>query len=482
MLPVLLVTVDSTVLNFALPSIATDLHPSAAVQLWLLDAYPLVLCSLLVAGGSLGDRLGRRSTLMAGTAGFALASIGAGIAPTAELLLAARIATGVFGAVILPATHSLLRSMFEDRGQRRLAIAVWSTGFAAGAAVGPVIGGWLIDGTGWPAVFFLAAPCALVLLLGAPVLIDESRDPHPGPLDLRSVVLSALMLGSIVAAIKRTAATGGDVVVIALAVVGIVAGALFVRRMMSTPDPMLDLRLLRRVEFAGPILVNLVSIASMTGFLFAAAQSLQLIEGLPPSRAAWVLVPGAVANVGAGLAVVRLVRLARPATVLAAGLLSSAAGSVLMAVPAGMSAAAVIGLAYVMIGVGVGAAGTVAGDLMMATIPPDRAGAASAVSETAYELGTVLGVTVFGGILTAAYSSSLTLPEGLTTGQRLDARATLAGAVDTAGTLPSATAEELTRAAAAAFGSGVFASSILSAALVLAAALATLVLLRRASA
>lgn len=478
-LPVLLVTIDNTVLNFAMPSIAADLRPGAALQLWLIDAYPLVLCSLLVAGGNLGDRFGRRRTLMIGLTGFALASLGAAFAPTAEVLLVGRIVTGVFGAVILPATHSLLRNMFHVRTQRRLAIAIWSTGFAAGAALGPILGGWLVGVAAWPAVFLIAVPFAVVLLIVAPLLLSESRDPEPGSLDLWSIVLSALALGPVVAAVKRAADSGPDALSWALAVIGVTAAALFVRRMLTAVNPMLDLRLLRRVGFAGPILVNLVSIASLTGFLFYAAQHLQLIVGLSPLEAAWTMAPGALANIIAGLAVVKMVKVVRPATAIAAGLLCSTAAYTLTAISSGSASLATICLAYILIGIGVGSAETLAGDMLMANIEPDKAGAASAMSETAYELGTVLGVTVFGGILTATYRSGLVVPEGMTPIQADAARATLSGAHAIAETLPTTTGEALMRAAGSAFDSGVLTTSTIGAVLMVAAATFVLTALRR---
>lgn len=482
MLPVLLVTIAHTSLYFALPVIATDLHPTASVQLWLIDAYPLILCSLLVAGGNVGDRLGRRRTLILGMCGFALSSLTAAFAPNAEFLLGARIAMGVFGALILPATHSLLRSMFEDRKQRRLAIAIWSTGFAAGAALGPMIGGALVQMFGWPAVFLPAVPFAAVLAVGAPLLISESRDPDPGRLDLWSIVLSALTLAPIVAAIKHAVDSGPDATVWALFVLGATAGTLFVRRMLTASNPMLDLRLLRRAGFSGAVLINLISVATMTWFMFYAAQHLQLVAGLTPLRAAWILVPGAVANILAGLAVVRLVRFARPATVMGTGLLFSAMAYSLIAVVGGDTTITAICLVYVLVGIGIGSAETLTNDLMLANIPPEKAGSATAVSETAYELGTVLGVTVLGGILTAAYRVTLDVPTTLDPGDAETARDTLAGAVDTAGTLPDPTASTLVTASHTAFEAGAFMTSLVCAGLMFVTALTAFTVLRRESA
>ena len=180
MLPVLLVSVDNTVLSFALPAISLDLAPTSIQQLWIIDAYPLVLASLLVTMGSLGDRFGRRRMLLIGATGFAAVSVLAAFAPTAALLIAARAGMGVFGAMLMPSTLSLLRGIFTDRDQRRLAIAVWAAGFSAGSALGPIVGGLLLEHFAWGSVFLLSVPVLVPLLVLAPLLVPESRDPNPG--------------------------------------------------------------------------------------------------------------------------------------------------------------------------------------------------------------------------------------------------------------------------------------------------------------
>ena len=189
MLPVLLVSVDNTVLSFALPQIALHLEPTSAQQLWIVDAYPLVLAGLLVTMGSLGDRFGRRRMLLIGASGFGVLSIAAAFVPSAELLIAARVGLGFFGAMLMPATLSLLRSIFRDREQRRLAIAVWAAGFSAGMALGPIVGGFLLEHFAWGSVFLLAVPVLLPLLLLAPLLGSESRRPNPGALYILGIVL-----------------------------------------------------------------------------------------------------------------------------------------------------------------------------------------------------------------------------------------------------------------------------------------------------
>ena len=208
MLPTLLVSVDNTVLSFALPAISRDLAPTAAQQLWIIDAYPLVLAGLLVAMGSAGDRYGRRRMLLIGSIGFTVLSVAAAFAPTAEALIAARAALGFFGAMLMPSTLSLLRTVFTDREQRRLAIAIWASGFAAGAALGPIVGGVLLEHFHWGSVFLLAVPVLVPMLILVPLLIPESRDPSPGRIDLVSTLLSLAAMGPVVYGIKSLATEG----------------------------------------------------------------------------------------------------------------------------------------------------------------------------------------------------------------------------------------------------------------------------------
>ena len=221
MLPVLLVSVDNTVLSFALPDIALALGPSSAQQLWIIDAYPLVLAGLLVTMGTLGDRFGRRRMLLIGATGFAAVSVLAAFAPSAAWLIAARAGMGVFGAMLMPSTLSLLRSIFTDRDQRRLAIAVWATMFSAGAALGPIVGGFLLEHFSWGSVFLMSVPVLLPLLVFAPLLVPESRDPRPGRIDPLSIALSMLTMVPIVYAIKEVAVHGFGVLPVILTVAGV---------------------------------------------------------------------------------------------------------------------------------------------------------------------------------------------------------------------------------------------------------------------
>jgi DHA2 family multidrug resistance protein-like MFS transporter len=472
MLPVLLISVDNTVLSFALPAISLDLRPSSTTLLWIVDIYPLVLAGLLVAMGTLGDRVGRRRLLLIGATGFGVVSVAAAFAPTAELLIAARAVMGFFGAMIMPSTLSLLRSMFLDARQRTMAIAVWAGAFAAGSSLGPIVGGVVLQHFSWGAVFLIAVPFLLPLVAFAGLLIPESKDPAPLRIDLISVALSMLTLAPLVFAIKTLTHDGVGGLGLGALALGLVAGALFLRRQLRIDNPLLDLSLFRNAPFAGSVLANFLAVFSLVGFLFFVSQHLQLVLGLDPLAAGLLLLPGAVLSVVAGLAAAYVVRRVPPRLVIVAGILLSAGGFGMIVLLRENLSAGVIMVAFGILSVGVGAAETISNDTILSSVPPDKAGAAAGVSETAYELGAVLGTAVLGAILAASYRAAVVLPDGLGSGAATQAGETLGGALGVAGELPGAQAAALTESAKAAFDSGVGVTSIIAVVLMLVAAAA----------
>lgn len=479
MLPVLLVSVDNTVLSFALPEISIALAPTGAEQLWIIDVYPLVLAGLLVTMGTLGDRFGRRRMLLIGATGFAVVSALAAFAPTAGLLIAARALLGFFGAMLMPSTLSLLRSIFQNRDQRRLAIAVWASAFSAGAALGPIVGGFLLEHFAWGSVFLIAVPVLIPLLIAAPLLVPESRDPHPGRIDPISILLSMAAMIPVVYAIKSFAVDGPSLTAGAWTLLGVTMGWLFVRRQLRADIPMLDMALFRRGSFSGAILVNLLSVVALVGFLYFVSQHLQLVLGLSPMVAGLALVPGMVAMIVAGLSVVPISRRVPPHILVPAGLAFSVVGYLLVAVSTEDHGVAPLILAFVVLGIGIGAAETISNELILSSAPAAKAGAASAVSETAYELGAVLGTAVLGGLITAFYRGALVLPDGIPAGAAHAASETLAGAYTAAAGLPAQLGDALWAAASAAFGSGVLVTSLIGAALVVVAGVIAAVTLRK---
>jgi DHA2 family multidrug resistance protein-like MFS transporter len=380
--------------------------------------------------------------------------------------------------MLMPATLSLLRNIFHDPTQRRTAIAVWATGFSAGGILGPVVGGFLLQHFWWGSVFLLAVPVLLPLLVLAPVLVPESRNPAPGPVDVPSAALIMTAMVALVHGIKDLGGHGPSAGVLAAAVLAVAAGALFVRRQLRSPVPMLDLRLFRHAPFTGGLLNNLVASTTFIGFLFFVSQYLQLVEGLPPLEAGLALLPGAVVTIVSGLLVVHVVGVVPPALVLGGGLLVMASGFLLVLL-GDLSGGLVLVVALVVIGLGSGAAQTIAGDLILTEVAPEQAGAASAISETAYELGAGLGVAVLGTAVTATYAARVTVPPDLDPGQAATASETLGGAVDVAAALGPDASGELLASSVAAFEAGVHLSAGIGAALLAGTAVAVGLLLRR---
>src|ERR1700712_2688168 len=432
MLPVLLIAVDNTVLAFALPSIAEEFRPAATTQLWIVDVYSLVLAALLVTMGSIGDRIGRRRLLMVGAGGFAVVSAAAAFAPSAEYLVAARALLGVFGAMLMPSTLSLIRNIFTDASARRLAIALWASCFTAGSALGPIVGGALLQHFHWGSVFLVAVPILLPLLILAPRLVPESRDPNPGPLDLFSVLLTLTTMLPVVWAIQSAAHDALSWLVGGALVLGIGSGALFVRRQRRSATPMLDVGLFANTPFTSSILANFLSIVGLIGFIFFISQHLQLVLGLSPLAAGLVTLPGALLSMVAGIAVVPLAKRFAPHALMIVGLVLVAAGFVaILAFRHDLTVVAVI-VSFLVLELGVGISQTISNDTIVASVPPAKSGAASAVSETAYELGAVVGTATLGTIFTAFYRSNVEVPRGLPPTEAADASESIGGATSVA--------------------------------------------------
>ncbi|MDN5855199.1 MAG: MFS transporter, partial [Actinomycetia bacterium] len=437
MLPVLLVSVDNTVLSFAIPAISTELEPSANQLLWIVDIYPLMLAGLLVAMGSLGDRVGRRKLLVIGAIGFGVVKVVAAYSSSPEMLIFSRALLGIFGATLMPSTLSLLRNIFTDRAQRRLAIAVWASAFAGGAALGPVMGGWLLEHFWWGSVFLITVPVVIALIPAVLLLVPESKDPAPGRVDPVSIALSLATMLPVVYAIKMFAEGGWSYGVLSAITVGIAAGVTFVRRQLASPTPMLDVRLFANPVFSGAVMSNLLSILGFAGFLFFVAQFLQLVIGLSPMEAGTVLVPGLVASIIAGLVAVRLVRMVRPHVLIGGSFALSAAGYAIAAFVGDVPTVLSICVAFVAVGVGIGLAETLTNDIIIATAPAEKSGAASAISETAYEVGSVLGTAVLGSVLMSTYRSDMSVPAAVPHDDAHLAMETLGGAVEVSNRLGS---------------------------------------------
>ena len=330
MLPVLLVSIDNTVLAFAVPAIAKALSPSSAEQLWIVDSYSLVLSALLVPMGAIGDRIGRRKLLLIGSTGFAAISALAAFAPSALMLVVARALLGIFGAMLMPATLSIIRNIFVDATERRIAIAVWASGFSAGAALGPIVGGFLLEHFDWGSVFLLAVPILIPLLILAPIMVPESKDPNPSPVDPLSILLIMIAMIGITFGLTHISEAGVDALALSTALIGAVFGFFFVRRQLrrgrAGTTPMLDVRLFKNTVFTGGILANLFAMFVDVGFLLFVSQHLQLVSGYSPMQAGLFLIPGLACTIVAGLYAAKLVSRFHPAVIVSSGLALGALG------------------------------------------------------------------------------------------------------------------------------------------------------------
>ncbi|KIA79762.1 MFS transporter [Chromobacterium piscinae] len=453
MLPVLLVTIDNTILSFALPRLSEALNPSASQQLWIIDAYSLVLAGLLVSMGGIGDRIGHRKLLLAGSLGFATISGLVALSKSPEQLIAGRALMGVFGAMLMPSTLALIRSVFHEREQRRLAVAIWATTLTVGSALGPLAGGLLLQWFHWSAIFLIAIPLLLPLLLLGPLLLPES-EPEPGnAIDPASILLSLLAMSGIIYAGKNLAIYGLAWPGLAAAAIGLLASGLFVRRQLHHEQPLLDLKLFGNRAFTGSILINLLSLAFLIGFVFFATQVLQISLGLSAPRASLALVPGQVMAIFIGVAIVPLAR--RMAARHLISMLLAIIGLAFALVACFGSGLATLVVAFALLNIGVGAITTVSNDLVLSAVPAGKAGAASAISETAYEVGVVLGTTLLGGIVTAYYRHAMHISDWLAPAQAAVARETLAGAFTIAGNSQPELAGKLIAAATESFAHGI---------------------------
>ncbi|WP_181786031.1 MFS transporter [Streptomyces phytophilus] len=471
LVPVALMTADLGVLWLATPYLAADLRPSGSEVLWITDIYGFLTAGTLVIMGTLGDRVGRRRLLLAGAAGFMVASVVAAYAPNAATLIGARAVLGVAGAAVLPSTLSLLSHMFADPRQRATAIAMWVTALSAGLAAGPIVGGVLLEHWWWGSVFLIGLPVMLPVLLAAPLLLPEYRDPDPGRLDLPSVALFLTSVLPLVYAVKHTAEHGPDGTAALATAVGAVAVAAFIRRQNRLADPLLDLALFRRREFTGALLTLLLGMTALNGVEYLVPQYLQAVTELSPLAAGLWLVPGAAGLVAGSQLTPVLARRYRPAWVLVAGLLISLVGYAMLTTVTGVGATAA-GLTVVMFGVApISVLGTA---LAVGGAPPPKAGAAAATGQTAYDLGLALGIAVTGSLAAAVYRNEMPADTPA------EARDTVGAALDTAAALPDPErAAALAATARDAFTAGLHTAAAASAAVALVTAAVAAVLLRR---
>ncbi|RTL63510.1 MAG: MFS transporter [Pseudonocardiaceae bacterium] len=457
----LLYVMDLTVLHLAVPQLTEDLRPSSTQLLWIIDVYGFMVAGALVTMGTLGDRIGRRRLLLIGAAAFGAVSVLAAFSTTPEMLVVSRALLGIAGATVAPSTLSLIFAMFTDPKQRSLAVGVWISAFSAGSAIGPVLGGLVLEAFWWGAVFLLALPVMGALLAVGPRILPEYRDPGAGRLDLPSVVMSIVALLAVVGGLKELVQDGVSVLSAALVVGGAVVGVAVVgvawwRRQRRLTDPMLDVGLFRIRAFRSALLVNFLAIFVMVGYFLFIGQYLQLVLGLSPLQAGLWSVPSAAGFVLGSQLGPRIVARFRASTVVAAGLGAAATGLGMLTLVGVHDGLTVLVVAAVVVSVGMGPVFGLTTEMVVGSAPEEKAGAASGVSETAAELGGALGIAALGSVGAAIYRAGVAtgLPAGLPSEAAAAARDTLGGAVSVAGGLPGPTSDALLAAARESFVSG----------------------------
>jgi DHA2 family multidrug resistance protein-like MFS transporter len=452
-LPCILYSMDLTVLHLAVPQLSADLKPSSTQLLWIIDIYGFLVAGSLITMGTLGDRIGRRRLLMIGAVAFGLASVLAAFSRSAETLIASRALLGLAGATLAPSTLSLIRNMFLDAQQRTVAISVWITSYSVGGAIGPIIGGVVLEYFWWGAVFLISAPVMILLLVLGPMLLPEFRDPNAGRPDLISAALSLTAVLAMIFGLKHVAQNGVGWVPAASILAGALVGYAFVRRQQTLADPLIDLRLFRMPGFSASVATLGVGVIILFGGFLYLPQYLQLVVGMSPLVAGLWSLPWALAFVVGSMITPPLVQRLHPATLMAAGLAFAGLGFAMFTQVGVGTSTAVVVLGSVVFALGFAPVFTLTTDLVVGSAPPERAGAASAISETSAEFGGALGIAILGSIGVAVYRGAMAgaVPDGVPLPVAEAARDTLGAAVAFAGQLPGQLSVQLVGAAREAF-------------------------------
>lgn len=481
--PCFLLSMDFTVLHLAVPKLTADLQPSSTQLLWIVDIYGFLIASSLITMGTLGDRIGRRKLLLFGAAAFGAASAIAAFASSASTLIATRALLGVAGATLMPSTMALIRNMFHDEHQRRFAIAMWINAFIVGGAVGPILGGIMLEHFWWGSVFLLNVPVMVTLLIVGPILLPEFRDPNPGTLDIPSAALSLFALLSIIYGIKRIAQDGVGTLPVSAIAFGALLAALFVARQRRLAHPLIDLELFKQTEFSASVATQLVATITFGGLYLIVSQYFQLVLGLSPLRAGMALLPATLAGILGTFAAPAIVKKVSARLVMPAAMLFTTVGMIAIALIRPSSHLALVVGAYMVMSFGINIAITLTTDMIMTAAPPERAGSASGISETSAELGAALGIAIMGSISTAYYRGSLgeTLPVGIPADVARRAMATIGGAVSSAGQMTDPLRADLIGTARDAFTGSLALVAAVCTVLVLSTSTIVLLVLRRST-
>ena len=435
----LIIVMDNTILNVAIPSLIVDLGASNSQIQWIVDAYVLVFAGLLLTTGSLSDRYGRKGALQLGIVLFGIGSAAAAMSTTANGLIATRAFMGIGGALIMPATLSILTNVFRDPRERARAIAVWAGFSGLAVAIGPITGGFLLEHFSWHSVFWVNIPIGLTALVLGAIFVPTSRDPQKGRIDPLGALLSFFGLTSLLFGIIEGPSKGWtDPLVVASFAIAVVLLTSFLLWELHTEHPMLDLTVFRNPRFsAGSGTITLVFFA-MFGSLLLMTQYWQLVHGYSPLQAGIRLLPYAVTMMIVAPLSARLVERQGTKRIVTLGLGLVATGLVLLSTIASDSPYVLVISFFIVMAAGMGMTMAPATESVMGSLPRAKAGVGSAINDTTRQVGGALGVAVIGSVVTSVYSQrifDLTAVFGLSGSQEAMAKSSLGGAQQVAASL-----------------------------------------------
>ncbi len=439
----LLVSMDATILHAVMPTIILDLKPSNLQQLWIINAYALVLSGLLITAGALGDRFGRKRLLLWGLLVFSIASMLVYVFDSSLGLVLCRALLGLGGSMIMPSTLSILRNIFTNTHERMIAISVWGIMATVGAAIGPVLGGVLVELLSWQFAFFINAPIALVIIAFGIVWIPESSNPSNEPWDWIGVFQSFFGMAALVQGIKMLAkygimnlASGG------MLLIGIVLLIIFTLRQLKSDDPLVDMRLFLISNFSIGVIVYLLITCVLGSIMYLMSLWLQFIKGLSPLYAGFYMLPAAIFALIASVVMPYLLTRFTARIIIFSGLIFTTISLILPSILDYrdlLSNTIYLGL----LGIGSSLCLSTTVTVMMNVVPAERSGGAAALQETAYELGNVLGIAVIVSITSFIYSNNLVIPNGVSVSMAEIARDSIGEGIIIAQQLPPSFAHEL---------------------------------------
>ncbi|WP_084105925.1 MFS transporter [Demequina sp. NBRC 110056] len=414
----LMIVLDNSILYTALPTLTRELGATGSQALWVINAYPVVMAGLLLGSGTLGDRVGHRRMFLIGLAIFGGASLVAAFAPTAGVLIGSRAVLAVGAACMMPATLALIAITFEDERERNVAFGVWGSISTVGMALGPIVGGALLEAFWWGSVFLVNVPIVVAAFL-ATIALAPANDPHPSKRwDLLSSVWALIGLVGAVLVIKELAHLPQDWGLIAVAATASAIGfVLFVRRQRRLSEPLLEFSIFRDPKFASGVIAASLAMFAVAGVQLITTQRYQLLEGMSPLEAGLLVAAAALGALPASLAGAAMLHRTGLRPILTGGLAIALVGSVLVALGAhGAMPLLIVGL--VVLGIGTGLAMAVASIAIVGGAPPGREGMASSVEEVSYEFGSLTAVALLGSLVTFVYSVVVDLPSGVPEGAR----------------------------------------------------------------